>query len=115
MRTDFGGRSCSAKRTTIVHGTLKGCQNDCAVVPREPRDQHFRLESRNTFRAQPGGTDDLPANQRLGAVERGQLSTRLPRTETAEVNPKLVSGFSRFWEQLDSANRPGAQTYAFEV
>ena len=87
MRTDFGGRSCSAKRTTIVHGTLKGCQNDCAVVPREPRDQHFRLEPRNTPGAKPRRADDLPAKQRLGAVERGELGTGLFRAEIAEVDP----------------------------
>src|SRR5262249_29582101 len=105
----------SAKRTAIVHGTVKGCQNHCAVVSREPRDQHFRLESRNTFGAQSSGADDLPANQRLGAVERGELSTRLFRTKTAEVNPKLVSGFSRRGKRFDAANRPGAQSYTLEV
>jgi len=104
-----------AKRTAIVHGAFKGCENDSTVVTRDSRDQYFRLESRNTFGAKSGGADDLTAEQRLGAVERGKLGTGLFRTETPEVNPKLVSRLSRLRKRFDAPDRPGTQSYSLEI
>src|SRR6185312_2558597 len=90
-------------------------QHDGAVLARKSGHQHLGPEAGDALGAQAGGADHLAPEQRVGAVERGQLGARLPGAEAAEVDPQLESRPAGLGKRLDPADRPGPQAHALEI